>query len=463
MDDLLRTVLEAMEKGEAPPVAAVARLGDPEPLEAAEAFRHASSLPELSVALEDWVPRAFASAHPGRSAVRLAELVVEGRATGHGSPSPAQLPVLAALLGAGSPFADWLGERPEWSAALAGREASKPPRPVWSEVRDAHRRGLLEIGGRWLLGAPVGQTLRALSDLADGCVAAAVECAAGETGVAAPSVLAWGRFGAREVGLVCPLELLLVDEQEGRDGERAEECALLAERLLEELPQGQEAGLSYTLGMGAGLSASAIVQARPSAVAFWRQRRALHDRGVLVSLRLLSGSSSGSGEFEREIEALLARDAASEAGEQAAWKRPGPPLVLCDRLAPEADLLDGPCGMGVLERGVRGLQLMAGSSSEKSLFVALEGFGRETGLGGSAERVAGAYAWLRRAELALGMLGATTPVMPDHSEGQLAVARCMGYAESDATRALARFLYDWRAVRDQVHETADRIRLEIAG
>ena len=87
--------------------------------------------------------------------------------------------------------------------------------------------------------------------------------------------------------------------------------------------------------------------------------------------------------------------------------------------------------------------------------------GRTVSLGAPVERIAGAYAWLRRAELALGLLGSPQAVMPEHAEGQIAVARTMGYAESDAARALARFLYDWRAVRDQAHETVDRIRREM--
>ena len=63
---------------------------------------------------------------------------------------------------------------------------------------------------------------------------------------------------------------------------------------------------------------------------------------------------------------------------------------------------------------------------------------------------------MRRAEHGLGLLGAPSACMPRDTEGQVALARVMRYAEADATRALARFLYDWRAVRDEVHEAAER-------
>jgi glutamine synthetase adenylyltransferase len=414
------------------------------------------------------VPKALASAHPGRSAARLAELVVEVRASGREAPEASQLAALAGVLGAGDFLADWLRERPEWAARLAGpaEAGPKPPRPVWSEIRDAHREGVLQIGSRSLLGAPVLETLHALSDLADGCVEAAVESAAGETGVAPPCVLAWGRFGAREVGLVWPLELLLVDPAPSDDAraERASECEVFAELLVEELPQQFEAGLTYALGPDGSERLPAprdCVQSLSSAVAVWRARSGLHQHARLVALRQVAGTAGAGSDFIREIGLLLDRDARSpeEAGKTGAspsW-RAARELDLGDPLASEADLLAGPCGVAVLERLVRGAQLRAGSRGQPGLRAAIE----ELPLGDRApQRLAVAYTWLRRAELALGLLAAPSARIPDDSEGQLLLARAMGYAEPDAARALARFLYDWRAVRDELHETTDRLRVE---
>jgi len=340
----------------------------------------------------------------------------------------------------------------------------KPPRPVWSEIHAAQRQGVLGIGARWLLGAPVDPTKRALSDLAEGCLAAAVECAAGETGVAPPAVLAWGRFGAREAELVHPLQLLLVDGEGvgGSEPERRAELALLAERLLEELPQGFEAGLSYSLGPNEDVDprAAACVQSLATALAFWRGQPGVDRRSGLVSLRHVAGSAAWASEFEREIGLLLDRDATGEGERRPAHERRARG-ELGDPLARDEDLLAGPCGIGVLERIVRTLQMAAGERAEARTSAALEGLAREHALADSAERLADAYAWLGSAELALGLLGATAAVLPSDAERQLAVARTMGYADSDATRALSRFLVDWRGVRDQVHEAAERFRREM--
>lgn len=455
-------------------MAVLARIGDPDPLAAVEAFRQAASLPELRHSAAVWVPRALASAHPGRSALRLAEVVVEGRANGREGLEAEQLAALAALLGSGDGFADRLRERPEWAAGLSmgPRSGLKPPRPVWSEIRDAHGEGVLRIGVRSLLGAPVLETLQALSDLADGCVGAAVECAAGETGVAPPAVLAWGRFGSREPGLVCALELLLVDAaaSPGSQAERASECETFAERLLEELPQPFEPGLTYAIGpalSGALAPAGACVQPLSSAIAFWRARRALHQHAPLVSLRHVAGPAGLAAEFERAIGLLLDRDAASEdelharAAARGSRRRSGS-LYLGDPLACEADLLEGPCGILTLERIVRGLQLRSGSRARVSFSAALDHVAAQFPLAEAGPQpLALAHVWLRRAELALGLLGAPSPVLPADTEGQVAMARSMGYAEPDAARALRRFLHDWRAVRDELHETVDRVRREL--
>jgi hypothetical protein len=164
-------------------------------------------------------------------------------------------------------------------------------------------------------------------------------------------------------------------------------------------------------------------------------------------------------EFRREVAALFARHARSEGG-AGAW-RPSRPLELVDPLLPENDLLEGPCGIGAVERIVRGLQLRCGAFEQVSLGAAIERVCEEE-LEGEVrpERLALAHRWLTRAELGLGMLGAVSAVLPSDAEGQTALARTMGYAEPDARRALARFLYDWRAVRDEIQEASLLARRE---
>lgn len=467
MQELVSLVLEQLERREAPAPAILARLGESDPADAAEALLRSASLPELAGSLETWGPALLLSAQPGRGAARLADLTVQLRANGAAAIDPTQLPALAALLGTGEVLAEWLRQRPDWAGSLVGKLAdeAKPPPPVWDEIRDAHMLGLLRVAAGELQGAPLRKSFERISDLVDGCLAAALECASGETGIAPPGVFAWGRYGAREPGISCALELLLVDAEPsaGIERERASECEHLVERLLEELPHGFEAGLTYSMGpaiSGDALTPQACVQPLSTALAMWRMRSECAQRAPLLSLRQLGGSASLGEEFCGAISKLLEQHTGGRKQlQQAANSRTRRRVEIADFELCDEDLLAGPSGMATVERLVRELQLENGQRMDGSVTAALQTLERKQLLDEPiARRLTGAYGWLRRAEHALGLLGSASPLLPRDAEGQVAVARTMGYQDPDAARALARFLYDWRAVRDEIAESSQVVR-----
>jgi glutamate-ammonia-ligase adenylyltransferase len=156
----------------------------------------------------------------------------------------------------------------------------------------------------------VGATMRAMSRLADECIAAALDCARLIVGRKAPAagefcVLGMGKLGAQELNLSSDIDLIYVFD--GRDGDEAEAVARLGETLTELLsakcfrvdmrlrPGGRnaplvtpfEGALSFYQSFGETWERAALLRARPVAGALEVGQRLLGELGHFVYRRYL--------------------------------------------------------------------------------------------------------------------------------------------------------------------------------
>ena len=104
---------------------------------------------------------------------------------------------------------------------LPGPPDPEPPESSWEAIRAAKYRGLLRVCARDLGNRPFDESLRELSDLADACLSAALNCASAETGAEPPALLALGKLGGRELNYSSDVDVLVVYPAADLDAARA--------------------------------------------------------------------------------------------------------------------------------------------------------------------------------------------------------------------------------------------------
>jgi glutamate-ammonia-ligase adenylyltransferase len=465
MDALAASFLRSLERG-APDREALGRVGESEPERAAAGFLRAVRDPDLAASRAVWAPLLLRSARSGVGAERLAELAQRARHAGERPPDPARAPALAAVLGSSSALSRALLRQPAWWRELEGElpdpPESEPPAAEWDAIRRAKYRGLLRVAGRDLLGRPFAAGLRELSDLADACLAAALEAAARETRTPAPALLALGKLGGRELNFSSDVDLLfLYPAPPGGDAlARNEEAGRLVRRFKSQLETSGEEGFAYRVDLDlrpegrSGVIANSV----DAALAYYESFGQEWERQMLIRLRPLAGPPGVGEGFAREIAPFVyrrhidpgvmrsVRDMKARIEEER--RRAGRDL--------EVDLKEGPGGIRDVEFLVQSLQLFhGGGQPDLRTGNVLDGIAALERLrllpAETASALAGCYTWLRRAEHALQLAEEQqTARLPRERAAQVALARRMGYADAEAATAQARLLEDWTATRSEV-------------
>jgi len=451
------------EKADAEALRAV---GEPEPEVAAAAFLEAAGDPDLKASLPVWAPALLRTARPGFGAHCLAELARGGREKGAARLDVTRYPALPRVLGSSGFLARLLLRHPAWLAELAGALPEAPPAaPIdadWDAIREAKYRGLLRITARDLLARPFASSLRELSDLADRCLTAALACAARETEVEAPALLALGKLGGRELNFSSDVDLLFVYESPAAVDplEHNHAVARLIRRLKGALEVRSEDGFGYRVDLGLRPEADTGVLANPAEVAlgYYETFGAEWERQMLIRLRPVAGPSGVGEGFASEIAPFVyrrlidpgvmrsVRDMKARIEDER--RRAGRDL--------ELDLKEGPGGIRDVEFLVQSLQLFFGGRDlalrTGNVLEALAALARLGHLPeATAGAVASAYTWLRRAEHALQLPEEQqTARFPNERGAQVALARRMGYAEPQAESARVALLEDWTASRGEV-------------
>jgi glutamate-ammonia-ligase adenylyltransferase len=478
VDALATLFLERLRAGRADPEL-LARAGEAEPERAARAFARALADPDLAADVELWLPELLVGARPGFGAESLLRLAEAARAQGQGPLSPGAACSVARVLAASDFLARALATRPELARELDGLLPAPPePPPVevgWEAIRDAKYRGLLRVAARDLGGRPFEQSLKELSDLADGCLAAALARAAEETGVRPPALFALGKLGGAELNLSSDVDLLFLHETGSRDADfaRNREVARLVLRFKAELEAPTSAGFAYRVDLDLRPEGppGALANSVAAALDYYEDYGAEWERQALVRLRPIAGDRAVVEAFAAGIRPFvyrrsvdpgaLERVRAMKARIEAARRE--------ERRDPEADLKEGPGGIRDVEFLVQALQLFYGGVHAElrtgNVLRALAALA-ELGIlpGESADALRVAYLWLRRAEHALQLADERQlHTMPRQPAEQRALARRMGYRDPEGERARERLLDDWSTVRSRVRAHFESLVLGAGG
>lgn len=465
VETLASEFAEGLRRG-APGLEALRIVGDPDAGAAAANLSLALAEPELAATAELWGPALLRSARPGRGAQRLVEVAHACRDAGRRL-DPSRAPALALVLGSSDFLARLLVLHPDWIEELeAPFTALGPgptaPAPDWDAIRQTKYRGLLRIAAWDLSGRPLPESLAALSDLADGCLTAAMECTSLETGTPQPALFALGKLGGRELNFSSDVDLLfLYDSPHGEDDpDRHRTAALFIRHLKKQLEAPTEQGFGYRVDLDLRPEGKAGVLANSvsAALDYYESFGAEWERQMLIRLRAVTGPPALAEDFAKSIRPFV-------------YRRSIDPGVLRgvremkDRIEHErrearrdleADLKEGPGGIRDVEFLVQSFQLLWGGRKRAirtgNTLDALAALSRAGLLPEpAAATLSDAYLWLRRAEHSLQLVEERqTARFPRDAVSQLALARRMRYPEAAADDARTHLLDDWTAVRSQV-------------
>ncbi len=473
MDSPLQAFLEGLGSGRPSPEP-LAALGEADPT-ALESLRGAAAHPDLAPDRDRWLEPLLTSARPGFGARTLAELADRHRhALGRGLPRRV-LPALALLLGSSNFLARLLLRHSHWVEDLAGSPPPPPDltpvEPDWTAIRLAKYRGLLRVAARDLLGRPFPDGLRELSGLAERCLVAALAAASRDSEVDAPSIMALGKLGGRELNFSSDVDLIAIYEQ-GEPDDLDHHAALV--RIVRALKTGLEAPTEDGFGYRVDLDlrpegrSGALVNSVDAALRYYETFGAEWERQALIRLRHVAGPDAPARAFALGVAPFVYRRAIDPGAIRRVRERKA--RIEDERRRGgrdlESDLKEGPGGIRDVEFLVQALQLFYGAR-ESSLRTGnvLEALAGLLGAGLLPEpAVSGLtddYTWLRRAEHALQLIEERqTARVPRDRAARLGLARRMGYSEPVATRALDRFLDDWTRVRSNVRGHFESLVLE---
>ncbi len=464
----------SLRRGE-PRIEALRAIGDPEPAAAAASFALALEEPSLAPHAEIWVPALLRSARPGRGAERLLA-VARARREAAGRFDPRRAPALPLGLGSSDVLARLLVRRPDWVEDLAV-PASEPTRsgaidPDWEAIRDAKYRGLLRVAAGDLTNRPLRESLRALSELADACLVAAMRCTARELGEPDPPLLfALGKLGGEELNFSSDVDLLfLYDASTGGDDlARNQRAANFIRHLKRQMELPTEKGFVYRVDLDLRPEGAAGVLANSvrAALDYYERFGAEWERQMLIRLRLVAGPSAPADAFRAGILPFVYRRSIDPAVLRAV--RDMKERIEAERREArrdlELDLKEGPGGIRDVEFLVQALQLFLGGRTPEirtgNTLDGLEALARLEMLPeATAAELSAAYLWLRRAEHAQQLVEERqTARFPRDPRERLELARRMGYDDVSGDGARARLIDDWNRHRARVRAHFDDLVL----
>jgi glutamate-ammonia-ligase adenylyltransferase len=462
----------ALERGEASPEA-LARAGEAEPARALAAFARARAHPALAASFGRWAPEVLRTARPAFATEQLAALAEHRTA-------PLDLARLASLprvLGNSAFLARYLLASPARVEELGAEPGALPEAPAavllgadWDAIRDAKYRGLLRVAARDLGGRGFEGSLAELSALADACLAAALACAAAETGVEPPSLLALGKLGGRELNFSSDVDLLVVYEAPPTleaDFERNRAVSRWVRAFRAGLEARGAGGFGYRVDLELRPEGPTgpLANSVDAALSYYESFGAEWERQALIRLRPVAGAAAPAAALLRGLDPFVWRRSISPAALKAV--RDMKERIERERRAAgrdlDYDLKEGPGGIRDVEFLVQALQLFFGgrdpSVRSGNVLEALRALAAAGALPeATAEALAGAYLWLRRAEHAVQLdEERQSHGFPRDPAGQRALARRAGFREASAEAARARLLDEWTAVRAEVRAHFDEL------
>lgn len=332
----------------------------------------------------------------------------------------------------------------------------------FAAVRSEKRRRATEIAARDLTGEITLETVgRALADLTDACVTAAVEDAGAAGAIA---VVAMGKLGGRELNYYSDIDLLFVGVDDAPDQLRSAEAIL--KLLGDHTPQGQAFIVDTNLRPEG--KNGALVRSLEGYLEYYRRWAKPWEFQALIKARPVAGDPSVGDTFMTETRSFVFSGDISE--ERVASVREMKARVeqqagmSSRRKGPDADDVKlGPGGIRDIEFSVQLLQLVHGGSDESvrsgntldALAALVEG-------GYIAEDDAAglgvAYRWLRTVEHRIQLWQERRlRHLPASAEDRSRLARVMGFKDSPSASAADRFDTAHRGVLADVRNRFEKL------
>jgi len=451
------------------------QLGDPEPATSSGHLAAAMGHADLESRYPLWIRSLLLSARPGFGAHCLCDIADRYHQIRRRPLPDACLTPLASLLGSSEFLARLLRRHAHWVELIAS-ELPDPPEPCvidpnWTSIRIAKYQGLLRVAARDLLGRPFEHGFAELSDLADRCLAAALQCSAREAETAEPALLALGKLGGRELNFSSDVDLLFLyfADDPAEDLRRNAEVTRLIQVFKRNLEVASEDGFAYRVDLDLrpeGRSGT-LANSVEAALGYYESFGADWERQALLRLRHIAGPHDVSESFRQQVSPFVYRrgidlSAIAKVREmklriEDERRRAGKDI--------ELDLKEGPGGIRDVEFFVQTLQLLHGgrvpSTRTGNVLIALERLTEAKLLPEqSSSSLRESYLWLRRAEHALQLQEERqTQAFPRDREGQIALARRMGCATWSGEDARAQLLDDAARVRREVRTHFDSLIL----
>jgi glutamate-ammonia-ligase adenylyltransferase len=475
MDELAERLIADLQRGEpADERELLAAAGDPDPAQAARAFRSAARDADLAGSLPAWVPALLHTARPGYGASCLAEIAGLRRDAGRRLDLGAS-PALPLVIGSSTVLARALLRHPEWVddlvAELPAPPAAAPVDADWTAIRRTKYRGLLRIAARDLLARPFAASLAELSDLADRCLDAALRCAAEETGLAPPALFALGKLGGRELNFSSDVDLLFLYTTRGGvdESEQIRDASAVVRCFQQGLEEPSPDGFAYRVDLDLRPEGrtGVLVNSVDAALGFYESFGAEWERQMLIRLRGVAGPAETLAAFAEGITPFVYRrliDPSVMTNVRRMKMRIEEERVHAGRDL-EADLKEGPGGIRDIEFIVQSLVLFHGGHHAAlrtgnvldSLAVLrdLELLPEEI-----TASLTACYLWLRRAEHCVQLAEEQqTARFPRDAAAQVGLARRMGYRQPEGRSARENLLEEWSTVRTEVRSHFDALVL----
>lgn len=343
----------------------------------------------------------------------------------------------------------------DYEAVLAGvADADDPP----GELRRRKRRSLVRIAVRDLLGiADLRTTGLELAALAQACLVVALDISKPNVTMA---VIGMGKLGGRELNYASDVDVMFVHDGDARDAERAAQTLLraMSEQTADGIvfrtdadlrPEGRSGALSRPLG---------------AYTAYWDRWAQAWEFQALLKARRVAGDEALAEQFLDEARRRVFPDVARpDIVREIRAMKARSEAELQRRGLEEREVKRGRGGIRDIEFSVQLLQLVHGRTDARirtpttldALASLAEGgyVSRE-----DADRLAGAYVWLRTVEHRLQLVDEQqTHTLPAADEPRTRLARVLGFRDRGGQSALQQFDQRHRAQQTVVRSLHEKL------
>jgi glutamate-ammonia-ligase adenylyltransferase len=348
------------------------------------------------------------------------------------------------LLGLSAAAADFLVQHPEETRALAepgsrSREAltaelttDVAARGDAEGLRLFRRRATFRIAARDLSGAPYEEVVREISEIAEACVARALEAAAPATGVA---VIGLGKLGGTELNYASDVDVLFVHD-DGEDPEAAERSAASTIRLLSD-PTAEGIALRVDPTLRPGGRAGALTRSVSATLAYHERVAAVWEKQAMIKARPVAGDPAAGRAFVQGLTPFVyPQELPAHAIDEVRRTKVRLEEYIRARGKELSEVKRGRGGIRDVEFAVQLLQIVHGRRDaalrEPNTLRALEALAAEGYVAEpDARALAGAYVWLRTLEHRLQMVrDLQTHDLPADDQARGAIARSLGLPDA---------------------------------